>query len=339
MDRKIDHPIKSNLNPANGQPGKPASTWGFKPFTKYAGNPILEPAGTGFESYATYNPAAWSDGSQVYLLYRAEGKQSFSGSKSPSCIGLAVSENGINFERQPFPVLQPTEPYERQGGCEDPRLVRIAGTFYLTYTAYDGKIARLAMARSKDLYAWEKLGPVFRDEQWERFFPKEEHRQLFARGWSKSGAILDQPVNGLYWMYFGDTHIWAACSKNLASWEVVEEPAISPRAGLFDSRLVEPGPPPLLRPEGIWLGYNSADKNTRYTFAQALFDRDDPAKLLRRSDQPLLEPENVYETEGQVAQVVFGEGLVNFKGQWLLYYGMADSRVGVATSDFYPPES
>jgi predicted GH43/DUF377 family glycosyl hydrolase len=219
------------------------------------------------------------------------------------------------------------------GGCEDPRLVYINGTFYLTYSAYDGKTARLAMAISKDLHSWDKVGPLFPEDQWETFSPHQEYRHLFPRGWSKSGAILNQPINSYYWMYFGDTYIWAAYSKDPRKWDVVEEPVLSPRLGLFDSQLVEPGPPPLIIPEGIWLGYNGADSNLRYSFGQALFDLNDPRKLVRRSTQPLLVPSTEQEIEGQVQKVVFGEGLVRYKGRWFLYYGMADSRIGVAFAD------
>jgi predicted GH43/DUF377 family glycosyl hydrolase len=189
------------------------------------------------------------------------------------------------------------------------------------------------MAKSKDLYSWDKSGPLLPDDQWERFFPSEKHRRLFPHGWSKSGAILDQPINGYYWMYFGDTHIWVAYSQDLKKWEVVDEPVLSPCPGSFDSRLVEAGPTPLLLPEGIWLGYNGADSNLRYAFGQALFAIDNPRKLIRRCVRPLLEPTTEYEIKGQVPQVVFGEGLVQFKGKWFLYYGMADSRVGVAFAE------
>jgi predicted GH43/DUF377 family glycosyl hydrolase len=304
--------------------------WGLDRWQKYPGNPILAPREGGWESRAVYNPAAWSDGQQVYLLYRAEGPCDFSGREWTSRIGLATSSDGIRFTREPRPVLEPTEPYEVPGGCEDPRLARIDGTFYLTYTAYDGHVARLALAVSDDLRSWEKRGVVFPDAEWERFFPHEAHRRLFARGWSKSGAILDQPVNGRYWMFFGDTHIWAAWSADLRRWEVVAEPVLSPREGQFDAGLVEPGPPPRMLAEGIWMGYNAADAGLRYSFGQALFDLNDPTRLIRRSDRPILEPSAPGEIAGQVPNVLFAEGLVSFQGRDLLYYGMADSRIGLA---------
>ncbi|MGI8586211.1 MAG: glycoside hydrolase family 130 protein [Chloroflexia bacterium] len=290
--------------------------WGFGSFQKYSGNPIIEPTGEGWEAYSIYNPAAWTDGEKVYLLYRAEGPTEFPGRAFTSRIGLAVSEDGVHFTREARPVFEPTEDYEIPGGCEDPRLVRIGGVFYMTYTAFDGTTPRLAMAVSRDLHNWEKRGPLFPE-----------------RGWTKSGAILAEPVDGYYWMYFGDSNLWTARSKDLEHWELIEEPALAPREGHFDSRLVEAGPPPIATSQGIVLIYDSADDNLRYSVGQALFQPSALGGCVRRSSTPILEPETVYENEGQVPQVVFAEGLVQFKGKWLLYFGMADSRIGLATSE------
>jgi len=304
--------------------------FGFSIARRYANNPILVPQGSKWEARAVFNPTAWTDGKRVYLLYRAEGPSGFPDREFCSRIGLAVSEDGINFIRNEYPVLQPTEPYEIPGGCEDPRLVRIGDVFFLTYTAYDGKTARLAMAKSADLMHWEKCGLLLPDHQWESFFPFEQFCSLFPRGWSKSGAILSERVNGLYWMFFGDTHIFAATSNNLLEWDVIAQPVISPRPGYFDSRLVEPGPPPVLLSDGIWLGYNSADNDLRYSFGQCLIDSKNPQSVIYRSNSPILHPSTIDEIDGQVPSVVFGEGLVLFKGVWFLYYGMADSKIGVA---------
>ncbi|HEY7416940.1 MAG TPA: hypothetical protein VH593_17270, partial [Ktedonobacteraceae bacterium] len=189
-------------------------------FRKYPGNPILKPQGDHWESHAVFNAAAWTDGEQVYLLYRAEGPCNFD-RPFTSRIGLATSRNGLTFwQRHSLPVIEPTEAYEIPGGCEDPRLVHIQGSFYMTYTAYDGHHARIALATRTNLYDWKKAGLLFPE-----------------RGWTKSAAILTEPINGRYWMYFGDTNIWAAYSTDLLSWTIIEEPVLFPREGCFDSRL------------------------------------------------------------------------------------------------------
>ncbi len=291
-------------------------TWQLGPFNKYDGNPILTPSGETWESKDVFNPAAWSDGNTVYLLYRAEDSTGIGEWNGTSRIGLARSDDGVRFVRESTPVLEPSEPYELPGGCEDPRVVRIGGRYYMTYTAYDGQTARLALATSENLRNWTKHGPLFEE-----------------RGWTKSGAILDTPVDGKYWMYFGDTNIWAASSTDLLTWTVIEEPVLRPRPGMFDSKLVEPGPPPVVTDDGILFLYNGADDNTAYASGQALFDIHDPTRVLDRSATPFFTPSLQLEHEGQVPNVVFIEGLVNFQGRWLLYYGMGDSGIGVAIAE------
>ena len=293
----------------------PSSDWQLGPFEKHTGNPILMPQGSTWESKDIFNPTTYSDGEHVYLLYRAEDSTGIGEWNGTSRIGIAKSQDGVQFERELAPVLSPTEDYELPGGCEDPRVVKIEDTFYLTYTAYDGNNARLALASSKgNLYNWEKHGLLF---------PQLE--------WSKAGAILPEPVNGLYWMYFGDTDVWAAHSRNLIQWTLVEEPVLRRRPGQFDSRVVEPGPSPLITDEGILLLYNGADDELVYRSGQALFDANDPTKLISRSETPFLTPDVQLEQEGQVPNVVFIEGLVHFKDTWYLYFGMGDSGIGVAT--------
>ncbi len=294
-------------------PGDAGSGWELGPFTKYEGNPILTPRGDTWEAKDVFNPAAWSDGDSVWLLYRAEDTTGTGRWHGTSRLGLAHSSDGLRFEREPHPVLVPTEEWELPGGCEDPRVVKVGDTFYLTYTAYDGETARLALASSSDLRSWTKHGLVFPD-----------------RGWTKSGAILETPIRGTYWMYFGDTDIWAAHSTDLLNWTVVEEPVLRPRPGSFDERLVEPGPAPLLTDRGILLLYNAADSALVYRAGQALFHPDDPTRLIARSDTPFLTPTTTLEQTGQVANVVFAEGLVELRGRWLLYFGMGDSGIGVA---------
>ena len=296
-----------------------AGAWQVGPFEKFEGNPILVPQGETWEAKDVFNPAAWADGEKVWMLYRAEDTTGAGAWHGTSRIGLAGSTDGLTFEREPDPVLEPTEAWETPGGCEDPRVVKIGETFYLTYTAYDGETARLAMASSNDLRTWTKHGLVFPE-----------------RGWTKSGAILPTPVDSTYWMYFGDTNIWAAHSTDLLNWTVVEEPVLRPRPGYFDSRLVEPGPQPLLTDDGILLLYNAADSALVYAAGQALFDPADPTNLLHRTDTPFMTPTTELEQTGQVPNVVFIQGLVDFKDQWFLYFGMGDSGIGVAT---YRPDA
>jgi predicted GH43/DUF377 family glycosyl hydrolase len=220
----------------------------------------------------------------------------------------------------------PEAEYERGGGVEDPRLVKIGATFYLTYTAYDGKNAQLALATSPDRRRWERRGVIM---------PANTGRWNVK--WTKSGAILTERVGGRYWMYYmadaatGSDQMGVAYSTDLRRWtEALDAPVLRRRRGAFDSRVVEPGPPPVMLPEGIFLVYNGADDRLVYRTGWALFDRNDPTRVLARSTTPLFEPERPWERTGQVPNVVFVEGLIRESRRWLFYYGGADRHVGVA---------
>lgn len=122
-----------------------------------------------------------------------------------------------------------------------------------------------------------------------------------------------------------------ASSTDLTHWvDALDRPVLPRRPGQFDSRVVEPGPAPLLTPDGIVLIYNGADDKLVYRTGVARFDRKDPRRLLARTDTPIFAPETTWEKAGQVPNVVFVEGMVRQGARWLLYYGGADKVVGVA---------
>lgn len=304
-------------SPEPGATAESDKNWQLGPFEKFEGNPILTPQGDSWEAKDLFNPAAFSDGETITMLYRAEDSTGVGDWNGTSRIGLATSSDGIYFERRPDPVYEPVDDFELPGGTEDPRIVEINKTYYLTYTAYDGETARLALASSTDLQSWERHGLVFPD-----------------MGWSKAGAIVPQKINGKYWMYYGDTNIWAATSDDLINWTPIEDPVMRPREGMFDSGLIEPGPTPLITDDGILMLYNSADDDLVYRAGQVLFDINDPTIVLERSDTHFLEPDTQLEVEGQIPNVVFIEGLAKLGNTWYLYYGMGDSGIGVATYEF-----
>ena len=297
----------------------PQEQWGFYGFEKYENNPILLPGDYSWECKDVFNPAAVVRNDSVFLFYRAEDSTGVGKWNGTSSIGLAVSTNGIDFTKYPDPVLYPTEDYEKPGGCEDPRIVKIENKYYLTYTAYDGKTARLCLAVSEDLCTWEKKGIVFPE-----------------LGWTKAGAICPEKINGKYIMYFGDWTIRIAYSDDLINWETKNRIVVGPRKqnkNNFDYNLVESGPPPIITNEGVLLIFNAADKDWKYSVGQVLFSKEEPKRILKRSIKPLIYPEKNFEKYGQVNNVIFSEGLVFFKNKWYLYFGTADSYIGVAIKE------
>jgi predicted GH43/DUF377 family glycosyl hydrolase len=158
--------------------------------------------------------------------------------------------------------------------------------------------------------------------------------------WTKSGAIVPEKIGGKYWMYWLGTaadktdQMGLSYSDDLIHWtEATETPVLPRRPEKFDSRVVEPGPPPILTPAGIVLVYNGADDKLVYRTGVAVFDRADPRKLISRTDEPVFAPEKEWEKVGQVPNVVFVEGMVRWGGKFLFYYGGADKFVGVAEAD------
>jgi len=289
--------------------------------------PILAPQGTGWESAGTFNPAVIQKGEKFVMLYRAQD------ANGTSRLGYAESTDRIHFRRRAEPVLSPEAPYEKDGGVEDPRLVKIGETYYLTYTGYNKKDAQLCLATSSDLIHWERKGVII-----------PAYRGDWNKGWTKSGAILPTKIHGEYWMYWLGTaedktdQMGISHSKDLIHWtEATQAPVLPRRPGKFDSRVVEPGPAPMLTDAGIVLIYNGADDNLVYRTGIAIFDRSDPRRLVYRSELPVFQPELEWEKVGQVPNVVFVEGLVRSEQRWLIYYGAADKYVGVATADEIPP--
>lgn len=307
-----------------------------------------------WQSMATFNPAAIVKEGKINVLYRAEqDRHTDSIGGHTSRIGLATSEDGINYKRAEEPVFYPDnddqKEFEWTGGTEDPRIVESEdGTYVLTYTQWNRKTPRLALATSKDLKNWTKHGPVF-----ENFKDGKYHNMETKSGAIvtklKDGKLVAAKINGKYYMYFGVPHIWLATSADLINWEPVEDyagnlaPVLNPRPGYFDSWLVEAGAPPVLTEDGIVVLYNAGNSrnigvqdlgNRVYTSGQALFDANQPWKLLDRSDKPYLKPELAFEKSGQYKDgTTFVEGLVYYNSRWYLYYGTADSMVGVAISE------
>ncbi|WP_240924336.1 glycoside hydrolase family 130 protein [Thermococcus sp. 21S7] len=282
-------------------------------------NPVLSPSDGGFDSKNVYNPAVVKRRGKTVMLYRAEAKEE----EITGRIGLALSEDGIRFIKHPEPVMEPEYGWESLG-VEDPRIVRIGKTYYMTYTGYDGRTARLCIATSKNLLNWRKHGVVFEE------FPFLKNGKP---NWTKSGAILPEkmksgPFGGHYIMYFGDSNIWLAYSRDLLHWEYEKEPVLRPRG-----HLAEPGPAPILTEEGILLIHSEAfyedGKLVYYTHA-ALFGREDPRKLIWRTEEPILRPTFDWERYGWVDNVVFAEAMVEHGGRYYLYYGGADRHVGLA---------
>jgi len=280
--------------------------WPIGKLKKYKKNPILSPSKKNkWESAAVYNGTAVRKNGRIYIFYRAE--QDYY-NKYVSKVGLAVSRDGFKFKKHGKPVIVPERRYEKRG-CEDPRICEIDGKYYLTYVAFSGRKIGIALAESKDLLHWKKKGILLKNV--------------------KSGALVPKKIDGKFVMYFGDTNMYVATSKDLKKWKISEEPVLSPRIDKFDLQLVEIGPCPIVTKKGIFIIYNSSNWD-EYNVGYAMFSKNNPEKLIARTNKPKLSATQPWESYGKVNYVVFAEGLVEKDGKYFLYYGGADKSIGVA---------
>jgi beta-1,2-mannosidase len=304
-----------------------------------------------WEALHTFNPAAIVRKGRIYVLYRAEddsGENKIGGHTSR--IGLAESRDGIHFRRDENPVLFPADDdqkeREEKGGCEDPRIVEAQeGTYVMTYTQWNHSTFDTAVASSRDLRQWQKHGAIFAKALGGKY-RELQYKSAGIVTRMQSGRLVAAKIDGNYWMYWGAGEVHLASSQDLLDWTPVEDASgklvtvLSKRDGRFDSQFPEVGVPPILTSNGIVVIYNG--KNAArggdptlapetYSAGEALFSADDPAHLLARTDKPIFKPELPFERSGQyIAGTTFAEGLVYFRGKWFLYYGCADSYVGVA---------
>lgn len=343
-------------------------SWQIGPFVRPAeGNPVIAPnaasvfddpmtkAPVHWEKLHTFNPAAIVKDGKVVVLYRAEDASGMNMiGMHCSRLGMAVSEDGVHFTRQSTPVFFPADDAQKAqewpGGTEDPRLVEAEdGRYVMTYTQWNRRAPHLAVATSRDLRHWTKHGPAFESAYGGKYSAKWKFSKsggIVTRLDPDKGRLIATRIDGQYWMYWGEGAVYLATSTDLIHWTPLEDghgkllKLLAKRPGHFDSSFPEGGPPPVLTDQGIVLLYNGRNGmwghdhalgRGAYSMGQALFDAKAPAKLLARTDKPVFKPEMPYERTGQYAAgTTFVEGLVYFKGKWMIYYGCADSFVSVA---------
>lgn len=322
-----------------------------------------------WEAKDVFNPAAVVKDGKVFVLYRAEDKVGTYAGTSRIGIAVSDDGIHFTRHPQPvlYPDNDDMKTIEWEGGCEDPRIVEGEnGIYYMYYTAFNGEIARLCVASSTDLYHWKKHGLVFgkvNDGALKEYWSKSGSvvTKLI------DNRLKAVKINGKYWMYFGESDIFVATSDNLIDWTPLEreeqmikklnylgdskykvllpetrksfKTALTTRQGRFDAQLVEPGAPALLTDKGVLFIYNGVNNQNfgdptlpanAYCGGQVLFDANDPSCVIARCQENFLIPDSDKEKIGQVNNVNFLESLVYFQGKWIMYYGMADSFVGMA---------
>ena len=298
--------------------------------TRFPGNPVIKPnPKLSWQSRAVFNPTALYEYGRVHLAYRAMSED------NTSVIGFASSGDGYTFEDQPpEPIYTPRENFEAtlvpggNSGCEDPRLTRIDDTIFMLYTAFNGRSEpRVALTHISvdDFIArcWNWSRPIL-------ISPPNVP--------DKDAAIFPKKINGKYAILHRlGVSIWLDMVDDLKfegnKW-LGGHIIMSPKDELADTEKVGISGPPIETKYGWLLLYHCVSRKTQpmtYYVATALLDLKDPSKVIARRKVPILEPETPYELYGQVNNVVFPCGAVIIGEDLFVYYGGADSVIGVAT--------
>lgn len=300
---------------------------GFPGLKRYARNPILKPRGSGWESKAVFNPTVLQLDDKIYLLYRAVGEDGV------SRMGLAVSQDGYTIgERLSEPIYVPRANFERMG-CEDPRVTRMDEHIYMCYTAFDGKMARVAFTQ------------ISVDDFLNREWNKWEYPKVISPSniWDKNACLLDRKVKEKYVFFHrpligNHKDIFIDYVEDLefkSDRRLGGYPCLKVRHEKWDSDRVGIAGPPIYTNYGWVLIYHAKSAfDGHYRLGSALLDKDDPAGVVSRLEDPILEPRERYEVEGAVNNVVFSCGQALVGDELLVYYGSADERIALATCEF-----
>jgi predicted GH43/DUF377 family glycosyl hydrolase len=240
-----------------------------------------------------------------------------------SYLRVGRSRDGVRIDSWDAEPMLPSKEWERYG-IEDPRIVRMgAGLFVITYVAVSRHGVSTALATSDDHFrSLQRHGIIFPTENKDVvLFPEKIDGQY---------AAIHRPHGACT---FTSPEMWIAFSPDLLNWGR-HAPLLHGDA-LWESGRVGAGPPPLRLPDG-WLAiYHGSEKARepqkvgRYTAGALLLDAEDPQRVLRRTQEPLLEPQDEFEQQGFVPQVVFPTGLIRRGDRLLVYYGAADTHTAL----------
>ncbi|RKT31519.1 putative GH43/DUF377 family glycosyl hydrolase [Microbacterium sp. AG1240] len=313
---------------------------------------------------------AWGLDGQLYLYPRIVAKGNVSRIARARVVvddGVPVGVERLGVILSPD---EGWEHGRHNAGVEDPRItfLKPLGLHVMTYVAYGPLGPKSAIAVSKDTITWQRLGPVRFAYQPEldtdlNLFPNKDivffPEAVPGPDGRPSLALLHRPMWDLDWLRKGEgarppagidddrPSIWIgyvdleAATRSLSALTYVEQSSmiVAPEAE-YEGAKVGAGPSPLRVPEG-WLlihhGVSGAKPKgfelahgSKYAAGAILLDPQDPRRILGRSLKPLLEPETAQETSGTLANVVFPTAIERIGRRLFVFYGMADSSIGVA---------
>ena len=297
----------------------------YELFQRYPENPILSVSHWPYRANSVFNAAAAEVEGKILLLARVEDFRGI------SHLTVARSDNGIdNWQIDSVPALRPEpEKYpEELWGIEDPRITWIQDLkkWAICYTAYSRGGPLVSLALTSDFRSFRRLGPVMP--------PEDKDAALFPVKFNGLWAMLHRPVPKSPIL---GAHIWISFSPNLKHWGEHQEIIQAREGGWWDANKIGLCAPPM-QTEAGWLilyhGVRTTASGSIYRLGLILLDLENPAKVIRRTDEWIFGPKAHYEREGDVDDVVFPCGWIKKDNKVLMYYGAADSRLCLATANF-----
>lgn len=294
-------------------------------FKRHVGNPILSAADWPYPVHTVFNAGACQVAGETILLVRAEDR------RGHSHLTIARSTDGVsNWRIDPAPSFAPdvVNHSEELWGIEDPRLTWMEDRqeWIIAYTAFSPSGPLVCLARTTDFASFSRLGPVMP--------PEDKDAALFPRRFGTRYAMIHRPVSA----GSNGAHIWLSFSPDLIHWGSHHILLHARRGAWWDANKIGLSPPPL-ETEAGWLilyhGVRHTAGGCLYRLGLALLDLEDPRRVLRRSDDWVFAPEQPYERQGDVGNVVFPCGWILDKptGVIRVYYGGADTCIALATAN------
>lgn len=280
--------------------------------------PVLEPIKDNqWEKAAVFNAAMVYENGLFHMIYRATdigGHDKYG--RYINTLGYAVSKDLLTWHRRSEPILSNDVPQELRGP-EDPRIVKIENTYHMIYTGFGDRMPedyRICLATSNDLIHWERHG-VMLDEP------------------NKNASLFPEKIDGRYYMFHRrHPDIWICFSDDLKRWKDYKK-VLSPIPNSWNQARIGIAGPPVKINDGWFLIFHGVDENNHYRLGATLLDYKNPAKVLFRQVEPIIEPEFDWEINGYIPNVIFSCATVLHDNRIYCCYGGADTVIGMAYID------
>jgi len=294
---------------------------GIDLFKRHPDNPILCARDLPYPANTIYNPAAVLVDGETVLLARVKDLRGL------SHLTVCRSRDGYSGWRvDGSPTLAPDDKVcpEELWGIEDPRVTFLPelGVWAVVYAAYSRRGHQICLATTKDFKSFERMGAIIP--------PEDKNATLLPRRFGGRWVIFHRPV-----ATGQDAHIWVSLSEDLQHWGDSTIVMECRRGAWWDAEKIGTGPPPLETPEGwllLYYGARHTTTGTIYHAGLALLDLENPLKVIRRSDEWVLGPREMYEMVGEEPNVILPCGWICEGDALRLYYGAADTCIAAATA-------